>query len=99
MPTEANAYWKRLHAVIRRSELTTTQFAQTLGYARPEVLFRIKKGKNAISRKLAERIVAAYPEIRKCWLLCGEGPMLCEQEWPKHGEHAITFYCSTTLRP
>lgn len=79
MPTETNAYWERLHAVIRRSGLTTTQFARTLGYARPEVLFQIKKGNNAISSNLAQRIIRQYPEIRRCWLLCGEGSMIHDE--------------------
>ena len=90
MPTETNVYWERLDAVIRRSGLTTTQFARTLGYARPEVLFRIKKGKNAISSNLAQRIVRQYPEIRRCWLLCGEGPMLCDNQ------RGAVFYCNST---
>ena len=98
MPTEnKNIYWDRLQAVIQRSGLSTSQFARKIGYARPEVLFQIKRGNNTISRKLTERIIACYPEIRRCWLLCGEGPMLRESLLRNEPQPPMIFYCNTTL--
>ena len=96
MKSETNTYWQRLDAVIRRTGLTTCRFARELGYAHPEILYRIKRGDNRISPHLAERIVSCYPEIRRCWLLCGEGPMLHEKGGAEDARPAMTFYSTST---
>lgn len=42
---------------------------------RGENLYQIKRGNNGISRDVAERIVAKFPEIDLLWLLTGNGQM------------------------
>lgn len=55
--------------------MTTNAFAKFLGYPRSETLYQIKRGNYGISMKLADRIVARFPEISRLWLLTGEGDM------------------------
>lgn len=47
------------------------QFCKNIGLNNAERLYRIQKGKNNISRKLAEIIHNAYPEYSVSWILCG----------------------------
>lgn len=56
--------------------MTVNYFARYIGLSRGENLYRIKRGDNGISRDLADRIVAVFPEIDKVWLLTGVGRML-----------------------
>ena len=55
--------------------MSINYFARHIGLPRGENLYQIKRGNNGISRDLAERIVAKFPEISKLWLLTGEGQM------------------------
>lgn len=75
--TTANENWQRIEAVIKWSEMSNVhKFSKHIGLAAAENLYRIKRGQNGISVKLAERITEFFPEISKGWLLCGEGSML-----------------------
>ena len=97
MNPKANEYWNRLEELIAWSGLTTCAFARKLGCSNVEILYQIKRGNNGLSPRLAERILSTYPEVRRCWLLCGEGPML-------HKAYPATlplsddriFYCNST---
>lgn len=73
--TKTTGDWERLYAVIVRAEMTTNYFARYIGLPCGENLYRIKRGSNGISRDVAERVVAKFPEISKGWLLSGEGCM------------------------
>lgn len=70
-----NENWKRISAVIERAGMTANFFAHYIGLSCGENLYQIKRGNNRISRDVAERIVAKFPEISKAWLLTGEGSM------------------------
>ncbi len=72
---EKQQNWQRLEAVIRWANMSTNYFARHIGLARGENLYQIKRGNNGISLNLADRVVKAYPEINKLWLLTGEGEM------------------------
>jgi len=72
--------WSRLYEVIRWSGMTTNAFAYSIGLKRSENLYQIKKGKNEISKDLAEQITALYCNISKSWLLTGEGSMFLEKK-------------------
>ena len=77
--------WTRILALLEWSGVpTTNQFARQIGLLRAESLYRIKRGQNAISSRMADRIVARYPAISKGWLLSGEGPMLREKLQKQH---------------
>lgn len=69
--------------------MTINYFALYIGLPRGENLYQIKKGNNGISRNLADKIVAKFPEISLAWLLTGEGRMFVEG---KQGGEQIPFY-------
>lgn len=69
--------------------MTVNYFAHHIGLSRSENLYRIKRGDNGISRDLANRIVGAFPEIDRVWLLTGVGHMLLSER--DHGEQ-IPYY-------
>lgn len=75
MARDISEQWERLSAVIEWSNMTTNSFAKHIGLTSGEVLYRIKRGCNGISYEVADRVVARFPEINRCWLLCGEGRM------------------------
>ncbi len=70
-----NENWTRIHAVIEWAGMTTNFFAHHIGLPCGENLYQIKRGNNGISRDVAERVVAKFPDISKAWLLTGEGNM------------------------
>ncbi len=69
-------HWARLESVIKWSDMNTNHFALHIGLLRSESLYRIKRGDNGISRRLAELIVTAFPEVNLAWLISGAGEML-----------------------
>jgi len=71
--------WQRIEAVIKWANMSTNYFARHIGLARGENLYQIKRGNNGISRDVAQRIVAKFPQIDKLWLLTGDGQMFAEQ--------------------
>lgn len=72
--------WQRLSAVIEWADMSANYFARHIGLPRGENIYQIKRGNNGISRRLAERIVAHFPQISKMWLLTGEGEMFVESQ-------------------
>ena len=52
------------------------QFSDSLGFERPERIYKILRGNTAVSRNLAEIINSKYPQYKIDWLLTGEGEML-----------------------
>ena len=74
-----NENWERIYAVITYAQMTTNYFARHIGLPCGENLYRIKRGSNGISRDVAERIVAKYPEISKAWILTGQGSMFTNE--------------------
>ncbi|MDR2955832.1 MAG: XRE family transcriptional regulator [Prevotella sp.] len=75
-----NNNWERLEKVIRNTGLSTNAFAISIGLKRSENLYRIKNGKNSISKDLAELITTKYCKISKSWLLTGEGSMYLDYQ-------------------
>lgn len=78
-----NAYWQRIEAIIQHYQFrSVSAFSDYLGLNRPENLYQIKRGHNAISRELAETICGLFPEISQAWLLTGENEMLRDAKEP-----------------
>lgn len=73
---------ERLERVVCWTGLNTSSFATHIGLSSPQSLYQIKAGKHQISRAIAERICAHYPEIDFGWLFAGEGEMLRPQNSP-----------------
>lgn len=85
-----NDSWNRLEKVIELSGLSINKFAATIGLNRSENLYRIKKGKNSISKELVDRITIKYCNINKAWLLTGEGAMYTNPVHNKEGTPVST---------
>ncbi|MDU1892474.1 MAG: S24 family peptidase [Dysgonomonas sp.] len=93
-----NDAWDRLEKVIKSTDLSINKFAESIGLKRSENLYRIKKGKNSISKDLAEIITIKYCNFSKSWLLTGEGTMYANgQEEAKTSIKKIPFYDSIIL--
>lgn len=71
--------WQRLESVIKYCGLTTNAFAKSIGYNRAELLYRIERGENGISKKLASDITIKYCNISEAFLLTGTGQMLKQE--------------------
>lgn len=55
--------------------LNAKSFSERIGLDRPQAIYDIQKGKTkAISGQLANKILSAFPDFNKVWLLTGEGP-------------------------
>lgn len=96
--TQNNSNWERIYAIITWANMTTNYFARYIGLPYGENLYQIKRGNNGISRDVAERIVARFPEISKAWILTGEGSMFASNS---SGALQIPFYncdIETSLR-
>lgn len=68
--------WQRLEMVIKYTGLSTNAFAKSIGYDRAEKLYRIERGENGISKKLAHDIATKYCNVNESFLLTGMGQML-----------------------
>ena len=63
--------------LLETRQLTPTQFADTIGVARP-IVSHILSGRNKPSLEVVQRILAAMPDLSMPWLLNGTGPMQAE---------------------
>jgi len=66
-----NTGWDRIETVIRESGMTINCFAKTIGLNSGENLYRIKRGCNRVSRRIAEQIHAYCPKYSVSWIMCG----------------------------
>lgn len=72
---------EKIGKLLKYLDINTKVFSERLGYARPQVIYDIQKGKTkVISPELANKIISVYPEISKIWLLADEGEMLVQTE-------------------
>ena len=65
----------RIKALLQERQLSTTQFADLVGVARP-IVSHVLSGRNRPSLEVVQRILAAFPDLSMAWLLNGTGPML-----------------------
>lgn len=63
--------WERVESIIRESGMTINCFAKTIGLNSGENLYRIKRGCNRVSRRIAEQIHAYFPRYSVSWIMCG----------------------------
>ena len=66
---------EKLAEIQRFSGLTWKDLAREVGLASPQTFTDIKNRRHAISSKLANRILERFPDIRREWLVFGEGDM------------------------
>ncbi|WP_078063013.1 helix-turn-helix domain-containing protein [Solirubrum puertoriconensis] len=67
----------RIRQLIQERQLTSTQFADVIGVARP-IVSHILSGRNKPSLEVVQKIIAAFPDISMPWLLTGQGLMTAE---------------------
>ena len=65
----------RIRALLLARQLSPTQFADTIGVARP-IVSHIMSGRNKPSLEVVQKILGAFPDLSMPWLLNGSGPML-----------------------
>lgn len=63
--------WERIEIIIRESGMTINSFARIIGLNSGENLYRIKRGCNRVSRRIAEKIHAYSPKYSVSWIMCG----------------------------
>ena len=66
---------ERIRQLLEIRQLTPTQFADTIGVARP-IVSHVLSGRNKPSLEVVQRILTAMPELSMPWLLNGTGTML-----------------------
>ncbi len=66
---------ERIRTLLETRQLTPTQFADSIGIARP-IVSHILSGRNKPSLEVVQRILAAMPDLSMAWLLNGTGAML-----------------------
>lgn len=64
----------RIRGLLSARQLTPTQFADTIGVARP-IVSHILSGRNKPSLEVVQKIVDAFPDVSLTWLLKGIGSM------------------------
>ena len=69
-----------IETLAEHFKVTVSELAQKAGYERAQSFYDVISGKTKnISPKMADKIVAVFPEINKDWLLTGNGSMLVPQ--------------------
>lgn len=67
----------RLESLVNYFNISIKAMSEMCGYDRPQAFYDVQKGKTKeISSSMANKIISAFPEINKIWLLTGEGDML-----------------------
>ncbi len=79
---------ERLRKIINLSKKSTKAFSEDIGLKSPQILYDVLKGRNGISKELANSIKAKCVNYNLAWLLTGEGEMLVGAE--KKEEKAAT---------
>ena len=66
-----------LKTIIEREGITYSSLSKSMGLKRAQPLYDIRDGKvKRISLNYADKILSAFPEYEKTWILTGEGEML-----------------------
>lgn len=69
-----------IETLAEHFKVTVSELAQKAGYERAQSFYDVISGKTKnISSKMADKIVAVFPEISKDWLLTGNGSMFVPQ--------------------
>lgn len=81
---------EKLIEIQKHTGLTWKELAVKLGLKSAQTFTDIRGGRHGISMKLANRIIQAFPNIRREWLMFGSGPMTNEET-----AGIVTLYDST----
>lgn len=67
---------ERLREVMEFYKMSTNSFGKYIELSTSQILYDILRGRNGISKNLADKITAKCLNINKLWLLTGEGEMV-----------------------
>lgn len=96
----------RIREILSVRQLTPTQFADTIGVARP-IVSHILSGRNKPSLEVVQKIIAAFPGLSLPWLLSGTGSMNAsdaatggvDASSAVHSPRRVSTRASETARP
>lgn len=72
---------ERIEAICKYLHANIKVFSELCGYERPQAFYDILKGKTKnISANMCDKILSAFPEINRLWLLTGVGEMLVKED-------------------
>lgn len=66
---------ERIEELLHHFRMEQKDFAEKCGFL-PDTISNIKLGRCSISKTVFRKIIKAFPDINKSWLLDGEGEML-----------------------
>lgn len=69
---------ERLSEIINSSGMSAKKFGEYIGTKSPQVLYDVLKGRNGISKELADKIHAKCVNFEYAWILTGNGNMYVE---------------------
>lgn len=80
--------------LLEYSGLKASAFSNRIGLERPQAIYDIQKGKTkTISPKMANKIISAFPNINKSWLLTLSGNMFVNKiDVPVPPNSGIPYY-------
>ena len=82
---------QRIERILTYKGINAKQLSEACGYDRPQVVYDILNEKTkGISPSLSIKIVSAFPEINRTWLLTGEGDMLTGNETQNDGRQQLS---------
>lgn len=82
---------KRVEQLRKYLGLSYTDIALELGKKTGQSFYDIVSGRHGISQDLAVSISERWPEIRKEWLMFGDGSMTVPAEPAENGEGSVTL--------
>ena len=66
-----------LETILKNEGITYNELSKKMGLKRAQALYDIRDGKiKHISHEAAEKIISAYPQYNKSWLLTGDGNVI-----------------------
>lgn len=67
---------ERIKTLIKEKDLNPKTFSEACGFDRPQAIYDLIKGKTMnVSASMCEKIITAFPDISRVWLLTGVGDM------------------------
>lgn len=75
---------QRIKMLIQANGLNPKTFSEMLGYDRPQVVYDLLKGRTRnVSLSMADKILSAFPDVNRVWLLTGAGQMTDNMVMPE----------------
>lgn len=87
----------RINELVKYSNKTIPQFAKIIGVKTPQAIRELLSGRTkTLSDSMQYKILEAFPEISKVWLLAGEGEMIVNPEEGQDDDTDVRIYHKRT---